>query len=248
MKGFLLALQFLTVIPVRIRDIHKNNMPLSLIYFPIIGLLIGIFLAGLNNLFLSIKLGQFASSIILVVLLIIITGGLHLDGLSDTTDAFLSRKSKEEMLRIMRDSTVGVMGVLSLISIILLKISLLFSIDTPLKTASLLLMCILSRWALVFSIALFPYARQEGKLKAFINEDNPRIAIIASVIALVCALLIWGFKGLFVFLVVALNAYLIGKFIMRKIDGITGDTLGAINELCEVIVLLTICILNGVAL
>jgi len=244
MKVFLLALQFLTIIPVKIEKVKEADIAASMVCFPFVGLLLGFLLAGINNLLLSLKFEELAVSIILIVSLIIFTGGLHLDGLSDTADALFSGKDKEKRLEIMRDSHAGVMGILSLICVILLKIVFLSSINTSLKIVSLILMCTLSRWSLVFLMFLFPYARQEGKAKVFIEKANFKIFVLATMIALVCSVITWQLKGLFIIAITSISAYAIGKFITNKIGGITGDTLGAINELTEVIILLSICILE----
>jgi len=245
MRGFLLALQFLTIIPIGTRlSIDKNKLHQATVYFPLVGLLLGLILAGVNNLLLLIQLEQFLTNTILVILLIILTGGLHLDGLADTFDAFLSRKNKSEMLKIMRDSRIGVMGVLSLISIILIKLSLFCSLDLSVKNISLILMCMLSRYSLVFSMFSFPYAREEGKAKTFIEKMNFKIFSLATIITLFCVIILWQLKGLFPFILVVIFVFLTGKFISKKIGGITGDTLGAINELVEVFVLLNILILT----
>ncbi len=245
MRGFLLALQFLTIIPIGARlSIDKNKLHQVVVYFPLVGLLLGLILSGVSSLLSLIPLEKFLTNAILVILLIILTGGLHLDGLADTFDAFLSRKSKPEMLKIMRDSHIGVMGVLSLISIILIKISLFCSLDLSLKNASLILMCLLSRYSLVFSMFSFPYAREEGKAKTFIEGMNFKIFGLATTIALFCVIILWQLIGLLVFILVMIFVFLIGKFITKKIGGITGDSLGAINELVEVFVLLNILILT----
>ena len=248
MKDFLIALQFLTIIPLKINHIDEKKISNSMIYFPVVGLLLGLVLAGVNNLLYNLNFQQLSVNIILVISLIFLTGGLHLDGLADTADAFLSRRNKEEMLKIMHDSHIGVMGVLSLVSIVLLKIALLASLNMHLKTTSLLLMCILSRWALVLSIALFPYARQEGKAKVFIQGINLKIFILSTVITMICAIAAWRIKGLLILLIAIVCVYITGKFINKKIGGITGDTLGAINELAEVIVLFGVCILQRISL
>jgi len=244
MRSFLLALQFLTIIPVKIRHLNEQKLSESIIYFPIVGLLLGLILLLANKLLFFLNFESFFINIILVILLLILTGGLHLDGLADTFDAFLSRKDKDEKLKIMRDSHIGVMGVLSLICIILLKIAFLSSINMSVKTIALLLMCTLSRWTLVLSMILFPYARQEGKAKVFIQGINLKIFFLATIITLCSVALVWQLKGLLVFLTTAISAYIMGKFIKRKIDGITGDTLGAINELIEIFVLFSICIIE----
>src|SRR3989338_5804758 len=138
MSSFLFALQFLTIIPVNIRHIDEKRSAKAVIFFPLVGLFLGLILAAVNNLLLFFKFEGLLINTILVISLAILTGGLHLDGLADTFDALLSRKNKEQMLEIMRDSHIGAMGVLSLISVILLKISLLSTIPLPFKTLSLL--------------------------------------------------------------------------------------------------------------
>jgi adenosylcobinamide-GDP ribazoletransferase len=242
MDSFLLAIQFLTILPIRIKQASEQKIANSMVYFPIVGLFLGLFL-WLINFFLGIlNFSSIAINIILAVFLITITGGLHLDGLCDTADAFLSRKPKEEMLKIMRDPHVGVMGVLSLMCIILLKIGLLCSISAPVKTQALLLMCILSRWSAVLMMFLFPYARQEGKAKTFISLMNKKIFILSTILAFSLAFLVGQINGLIISSIIAVFVYLFGKFVSKKINGITGDTLGATIELSEVITLFAVCL------
>ncbi len=245
MKLLLLALQFLTAIPVKINAVKDEDMAKSMAYFPFIGLFLGGILAAADNLLIFLSFNELISSVILVVLLIILTAGLHLDGLADTFDALLSGKPKDEMLRIMRDSRIGVMGVLSLICILLLKISLIYSLSAPLKTAALILMCVVSRWSMVFSTFLFPYARQEGKAKIFTRGMNMKILFLSVISAITFIFAIWGAISLLFFGLAALSAYLIAKSINNKIGGITGDSIGAINELTEIIVLFSICVIEG---
>lgn len=234
MLSFLLAIQFLTIIPIPIKHIYEKKMVGAMIYFPIIGLLLGLALGGINYLLCLLNFPQFSIDIILVVLLILFTGGIHLDGLADTSDAILSRKDKEEMLRIMRDPHLGVMGVLGIISILLLKISFLDAISPSLKSAALVLMCVLSRWALVLAMFIFPYARAEGKAKLFIQGINSKILTLATLMVLVLVVLFSHLSGILILAAVAISTYIIGKLISSKIGGLTGDSLGAINEIVEV--------------
>lgn len=244
MKLLLLALQFLTSIPVKVNSIKEEDIAKSMVYFPFIGLLLGGFLAAANNLMIVLNFNELVSSVMIVVLLVILTAGLHLDGLADTCDALLSGKPKDEMLKIMRDSRIGVMGVLGLICVLLLKISLIYSISAPLKAAALILMCVVSRWCMVFSIFLFPYARQAGKAKFFIQGRNIKIFVLSAISALICIWAGWGVKSLLFFGAAALFSYSTAKLINKKIGGITGDSIGAINELAEVIVLFVICVID----
>lgn len=242
MKNFLLALQFLTIIPVRIRHITEKTLTGSIVYFPLVGLFLGLILTGADKFLSFLGFEQLFINIILIVLLIVLTGGIHLDGLVDTVDAFSSRKTRDDMLRIMRDSSIGAMGVLSLVVIILLKIAFLSSINLSIKPASLLLMCILSRWALVFSMFLFPYARQEGKARIFIEGTDIKVFIFSTMLTLFCVVIFWKIQGLLLMAIVATVAYAGEKFVSNKIGGITGDTLGATAEVIEAIVLFSICL------
>ena len=246
LRYLLIALQFLTVLPIRIKsEIQKTDFGASLLYFPLVGLIIGLILSGINALLLILNFPPLAVNIILVVVLIAITGGMHLDGLSDTADAFLSGKPRDEMLAIMRDSHIGVMGVLSIASVILLKVGLLTSVAVPLKITALILSCVLSRWSSVLAIFLFPYARKDGKARVFTEGMNLKIFALSSIIVLVFAFAVWRTKGLVTLLIAAGCTYLIGKFSNRKIGGITGDILGATIELTEVIVLFVVIVGGG---
>jgi len=245
MSSFLLAMQFLTILPLGAKKFSSDKLAWALIYFPIVGLFLGAILAGLNICLSYLGISSLAVNIILVIALVILTRGIHLDGLADTADAFLSAKGKKETLEIMRDPHIGVMGALSLISIILLKIGLLSSVSTAVKPAALMLMCILGRWSAVLSIFLFPYARQEGKAKLFIEGMSLKIFIISSIVVIICAFIALNIAGLVLLLIISGSTYIIGRFICKKIDGVTGDTLGAVIELTEVITLLIICIGGG---
>jgi adenosylcobinamide-GDP ribazoletransferase len=242
-KSLLAAIQFLTIVPFKSQNSGKH-LPSATAWFPVVGLLLGLALTGINLILGSLSLDTLIVNTALVIMLIIMTGGLHLDGLADTSDAILSGKSREAMLGIMRDPHIGTMGVLSLISAILLKITLLSSIDAPRKIPALILMCVFSRWAMSLLILLFPYARQEGKAMIFIEGKSLRNFAIATAIASIIAVTAMGLNGLTIFAIAALSAYVTGKTISARLGGITGDVLGATNELVEVITLISVCILQ----
>jgi len=243
MTSLLLALQFLTIIPVKIKKFEESKLVVSIMFFPVIGFFIAILLAAMNNLFLYLGFDNFVINIILVVALVLITAGMHLDGLSDTFDAISSGKSKEDMLAIMRDPRSGAMGVLSIICVLLLKISFLSSIASVYKIGALILMCVLGRWSLVFLLFMFPYARKVGKAKIFSEGINLKIFIAATIFSLSCAIVFLGINGLSIMVLAMLVAFLFGKLMVKKIEGITGDSLGAACELTEVAVLFLIAIL-----
>ena len=248
MKGFLAAIGFLSAIPLKTAYVDEKELPRSLPFFPLVGLILGLIPAAGIMLMTALNFNGLVSSVVAVITLIILTGGLHLDGLADTCDAVSSGKDKEGMLKIMRDPHIGTMGVIGLVSVLALKVSLISAISAPLKAVSLILMCVLSRWALVLSIFVFPYAREEGKAKAFWEGVNPRIMVLTTVGTLALTSMISGLKGLPIFGAVAVVIYLFGRFFKAKIGGMTGDTLGAANELAEVIVLFGICVIERIML
>lgn len=245
MKSFLSALQFLTIIPAKKNKFEDKALSEAVIYFPAVGIILGLILWALNELLLFLSFNPFFINVLLVILLIILTGALHLDGLADTFDALLSRKSKEEMLTIMRDSHIGTIGVLSLISAILLKVSLLSLLIQPLKATALVLMCALSRWSLVLAMYLFPYARKDGKAKVFFENINFKLLFLPTIILLGPLIILYQAKGLILIALIALTTFLFARIVKRKIGGLTGDVLGAINEINEVFVLFMIYIFQG---
>ena len=160
MTSLLLAIQFLTVIPLKIRDVNERKLADALIYFPLAGLLIGLILAGLSTALFSLHFYEFTVAVVLVVALAAITGGMHLDGLSDTFDALAGGKDKEKRLEIMRDSHAGAMGVISIVCVLLLKAALIFSLRPQDYLPALILMCILSRWSMVEASSQTGYASE----------------------------------------------------------------------------------------
>jgi len=239
MKKFLLALQFLAIIPIKINKIGEREISGSAAYFPLVGLLLGLLLAGLNNLLTNLGSSAMATSSIVVITSIILTGGMHLDGLCDTFDAISSGKSREEMLAIMKDPHIGALGAISVICMILLKIFLLAGLDTMHRSLTIILMAIISRWCMVIVMPIFSYARQEGKAKAFMLGVNKKIVLLATLLTILLVSFIWPVKSLISVAISFIIAYLFAKTVSRNLGGITGDTLGAINEITELTVLIT---------
>jgi adenosylcobinamide-GDP ribazoletransferase len=111
------------------------------------------------------------------------------------------------------------------------------------KISALVLMCVFGRWVLVFMLYMFPYVREEGKGKIFSERINSKIFIMATIFSLSCALIFLTTDGLAIMALAMLVAFLFGKFMLRKIGGITGDNLGAVCELVETAVLFAIAII-----
>lgn len=233
---FLLALQFLTMLPIKIkRTVKDEDLGRSLLYFPIIGLFIGLLLAGVAQ--ISLFLPNTVSAVLILTVSIIITGGIHLDGFADTCDGFYGTRPKEERLSIMRDSRSGVMGIIGITMLLLLKFSLILSIPRYMLWKSLIMMSMMGRWALSYACSASTYARTDGKARGFIEHARLRDSLISGLFTLAIFTLLMGLKGL-LFFGLSLGAVLL--FIIyskHKINGMTGDTLGAANEIAEAIIL-----------
>jgi adenosylcobinamide-GDP ribazoletransferase len=235
-KKFLSAVGFLTIFPVVKREL-KN----CAIFFPLVGLFIGGFLISVNY------LGSFLFSknmvdILVIISLIIITGGLHLDGFADMLDGFYAGKNKNDILRIMDDAHIGAMGVIGIFCVLGVKFFALQSIPQKILYPSLLFFPTISRWCLVFACTISKPAKNEGLGKVFIDTVSKKDFFIATIIAVLMSFIIFGLKGFFILIAVFFISFVFLKLISKKIGGITGDILGALNEIIETLVLLILCI------
>ena len=248
---FLAALRFLTIIPLpRWRETSTEEVGRSVVYFPIAGAVIGLILAGLNW-FLGLFLPFAVVNGLLIVSMVVISGALHLDGFADTCDGIAGYKTVEDRLRVMRDSRVGAFGVIGVFLLLLVKYVSLSSVPEDLLPATLVLMPVISRWAMVYAVFAYPYARPAGLGKVFKQEANWRRFTIATIITLVVAIGLVRLVNIAYFYLVGL-AIMFGIWVIvvamatyfkRKFTGLTGDTYGAINEVAEVGVLIIVCLL-----
>lgn len=234
-KGFILALQFLTRLPINIPiDFNDENLRRSTFFYPLIGLILG-GLASLPYLYLASYNVNIASFLSLLVM-IILTGGLHLDGLSDTADGFFSNKDKENTLEIMKDSRIGAFGVLSLILLILFKYILISSFVYNLPLALILSMAN-SRLVVILEIVFKKVARPGG-LGDMLHASKPKNYVLVSSIIYIVFLSFLDLSYLLPLIGALIMAELIAKCSYKKIEGLTGDLYGAIIEITEAISLL----------
>ncbi|MBI5417137.1 adenosylcobinamide-GDP ribazoletransferase [Candidatus Poribacteria bacterium] len=236
MQSFFIALQFLTILPVEIKsEIRPEDFGKALIYFPIIGLLIGIFLALIFSLF-NFFPGLVLSAMLLIVP-IIITGGIHLDGLADTCDGLYGFKPKEKILEIMRDSHIGAMGAIGIAASLILKFSLLSAIKHEILWKLLILMPLFARWVQVLACYSSNYARNDGKAKYFMEYADKNKFIITTIFTFLIFLLLLKIKGIILFSISIIQILIFMNYIKMRIDGMTGDTIGAISEIAEIAIL-----------
>ncbi len=240
---FLAALSFLTVIPMpRRREVSSEQLGSSIVCFPVVGIIIGLILAGLYWL-LRLVLPSAVVSGLLLVCLVVLTGGLHLDGFVDTCDGIASHKTPEARREVMRDSRAGALGMVGVCCLLIVKYVSLNSVPDSLMMATLVLMPVVSRWAMVYAVFAYPYARPSGLGKVFKEMASRRRLAIATLIALAVAIPWFRLAGLVIMLGVWVIVVAMAAYLKRKFSGLTGDTYGAINEVAEVGVLILVCLL-----
>ncbi len=245
-SDFLTALRFLTILPLgRGTEVEPERMASSMAYFPLVGLWLGGALFLLDYFIRYIVPGP-VSSVIVIALLALVTGGLHLDGFADTLDGiFGGRGDRARILEIMKDSRIGAIGVVGLVLLLLLKFVSLDGLYGYKRTFALVLMPMLARWSQVGMAYNARSARGEGSLAMpFLTHLNAWHLVSASAVAIVAAVLLAGLNGLLALAPVIVLTVAARAYFNHKIGGITGDTIGAVSELNEVIVLLVFLVLH----
>lgn len=236
---FPLALTFLTVLPWRgLGQVGPQDLARSMFWFPWVGLILGLgfwgALLGLQSIFTPA-----AAAALLLTLTVLATRGLHLDGLADTVDGLGGGQSPQEMLAIMKDSRLGAFGAVSLFLALLLKFTFFLAWAEKGAAVGLILYPVLSRWSMVFLAYLSPYARPEGGLgQAMTTGVSGRVLLGATLSALVLALLSARISGLFLLAAAGVTVWLLSLYFQKRLGGITGDVLGAANEVLEILVLM----------
>ena len=249
--SFLAALKFLTIIPLPWRrEASPEELGRSLVYFPVVGIIIGLILAGLSWL-LGLILPPAVVNVLLIVCLAVISGALHLDGFVDTCDGIAGHKTVEARWQVMRDSRAGGFGIAGVCLLLLVKYISLNSVPESLLMLTLILMPVVSRWAMVYALFAYPYARPSGLGKVFKQEANWQRFSLATIITLAVAMVLTLLPNIAYSYLAGLAimggswiiVMIVATYLKRKFAGLTGDTYGAINEVAEVSVLILVCLL-----
>ncbi len=243
MGSLLLAISFLTIIPAYgNRVAGEKELANSLYFYPVVGFVIGGILALLAYLSNLLSLG-IAGDALIIVIWVILTGGLHLDGFMDTADGIFSGKEREKKLEIMKDSRVGAMGVIALGVQLLLKFAFIASLNPMDKIWVVFLAPAVGRCLMVYSILFFPYARKGPGLGICFGENVGKIKVLgATVLLLIGSVFASGLIGILFTVISYVLAILIANWLGSILGGQTGDTYGALCEATETVFLLTVVI------
>ncbi|WP_058544004.1 adenosylcobinamide-GDP ribazoletransferase [Pseudomonas fluorescens] len=237
MLPFWIALQFLSSLPVRLPGMPEpEQLGRSLLFYPVVGLLFGGLLWALDALLFGAPLLLHAA--LLLMAWVLLSGGLHLDGLADSADAWLGGfGDRERTLLIMKDPRSGPIAVVTLVVVLLLKWAALVALIEQGQALALLIVPMLGRGALLGLFLTTSYVRAGGLGQALADYLPRRSGWqVLSACALGCLLLL-GWAGLWMLVVAALVFIGLRWMMLRRLQGCTGDTAGALLELLEVAVL-----------
>ncbi|HOL55324.1 MAG TPA: adenosylcobinamide-GDP ribazoletransferase [bacterium] len=234
MLEFIEALRFLTILPLR-APFNESALRKSPRVFPLAGLFIGI-VTSISFLIISRISTREIASLITLFVWESITGSIHLDGFADTLDGIMSRRDREGILEIMRDSRIGTFGATGIFFMLGLKYLAISNSGVPVYT--LLLSPVIGRFLITLSIYLFPYARITGKGSIFSGGIKREDLLFSLIITIILSLLIGRIRGVLVFAVTVISGLIFAGYLNKRIGGLTGDNYGAICEFAEVISLL----------
>lgn len=242
-NNFLLYFQFLTRVPINMNlECSQDNFRRGIIFFPIVGVFIGICQMIMYFIFGSI-LPSSVVAVILILTPIMITGGLQIDGLGDTCDGFLAFKGggKEKRIEIMKDSRIGTFAAIAIIFDFLFKFVLIQSAIDASSPWILFMAPILSRFSVVFISFIGKRAKENGTGNFYIQNVGKLGMLLVTLIPIVCGYFTLGISAVAITMgLCIILCYVFNRYCESKIGGQSGDTLGATNEIVEIISMMSL--------
>ncbi|NAT23792.1 adenosylcobinamide-GDP ribazoletransferase [Pseudomonas syringae] len=243
MLPFWIALQFLGSLPIRLPGMPRpEELGRSLLFYPLVGVVFGTLLLGFNALLSGAPLMLHAA--LLLSAWVLLSGGLHLDGLADSADAWLGGfGDRERTLNIMKDPRSGPIAVVTLVMVLLLKFAAIVALIESHNSVGLLLAPLIGRSAMLALFLGTPYVRSGGLGQALADHLPRSLGRKVLLVSAVASVMLAGGSGIAALLVCAVCFYGLRHMMMRRLGGSTGDTAGALLELLELAVLLTLALL-----
>ena len=236
MASLFAAFQFLTVFPTVIRRrFTPGEMGRAVGFFPLVGLVLGGALFGLDS-GLRLFLPPYLSAVLVVAAWLTLTRALHFDGFLDIFDGLFGGFTPERRLEIMHDSRVGAFGVAAGALLIFAKLFAIIGLMN--RPGAFLLAPVLARWAMGTAIFAFPYAREHGLGRDMKDKTGWSQILFATFLSLAAAWFAGSWFGLLVLVLSAILLFIMARYVLTLIPGLTGDCYGAICELTELFVLI----------
>lgn len=242
MKRLVGIIQFMTRIPIPIDTGFDEAFHKGMIYFPVVGLILGVFYYGIAVVGGAI-FNHYLAVIMVLIGEVILTGGLHLDGVGDTFDGLYSYRDKDRILEIMKDSRLGTNGLLAIMLLLMLKAGFIYELFESHRIWLLIIMPIAARTMQVFACYKTKTPREKGMGNIFIGKISLcRLLATYGLAAIIGAGISIFFRGMdfktlavlgvsMVSLTLLNKAFIISVY--KKIEGVTGDILGCICEMAE---------------
>ena len=238
LKLFLLALGFYTRLPCP-QALDYKQLPRAAVYLPLVGWLVG-GVTALSFYLADLLWPQATAVIVALITGVFLTGALHEDGFADVCDGFGGGWGKPRILEIMKDSSIGVYGVLGLLLLFLLKVSLLGGLSAGAVPWVLLAGHSMSRLPLLLLMQYYDYARNnDSKVSGAVYTPNLQELVVATALALLPLAMLPPLCVPAIIPVLAVNGYL-GRYFYRHIGGFTGDCLGASQQVAETVFYLSV--------
>ncbi|WPX66614.1 adenosylcobinamide-GDP ribazoletransferase [Pseudomonas sp. MH10] len=237
-----IALQFLSSLPISLPGMPKpEELGRSLLFYPLVGVLFGLLLMALNSLLAGTPLMLHAA--LLLTVWVLLSGGLHLDGLADSADAWLGGfGDRERTLSIMKDPRSGPIAVITLVLVLLLKFCALLALIENHHSAGLLLAPVIGRSAMLGLFLGTPYVRAGGLGQALADHLPRTLGRQVLLITAVGCVLVAGMSGAIALLTAGVCFFWLRHLMLRRLGGSTGDTAGALLELLEMAVLVALAL------
>jgi len=243
MKTLIVMIQFFTRIPINLNlECSEEDFAKGPAWFPTVGWIIGGILASAAWCLMHYKVQPLLAALVLVILEALITGGLHLDGLADAFDGLYSNRDRERILEIMKDSRIGTNGVLALMGTLALKTLLLAQFSSWQLVPAVAVMPVLGRLNITLASQLGKPARENGMGNLFIGKVTKNMALWALLTALI-PLIFLPERFPYVAFGTIVFGFAYRKHVEGILNGITGDILGAMVELTEVMYLILALVL-----
>ncbi len=232
-KDLVVAFQFLSRLPLPSVEFDPDSLSRSVMFFPVVGLVVGLGGVGLQRL-LTPHLSRMLAAILVLVFFVMVTGGLHEDGLADTADGLGGGWNREQMLAIMRDSKIGAFGAIALVLSLIARFGLLSSLPLHRFAPYVISAHVLCRWT-ALPLSFVKAARSEEGQGARIAQRTSRGSIIAGTLitAVIVAFLLRMASFVPILSAIAITG-LSGLYYWRRLGGISGDCFGATNQLTEI--------------
>ncbi|WP_268797360.1 adenosylcobinamide-GDP ribazoletransferase [Pseudomonas huanghezhanensis] len=243
MLPFWIALQFLSSFPVRLPGMPTPEQSgRSLLFYPLVGLLFGIVLTALSTILQGAPLLLHAA--LVLAAWVLLSGGLHLDGLADSADAWLGGfGDRERTLTIMKDPRSGPIAVVTLVMSLLLKFAAIVALIDQHHSSGLLLAPVIGRAAMLGLFLNTPYVRKGGLGQALSDHLPRRLSQQVLLTVFVGCAVFAGWAGFVALMAAVAGFYWLRHLMVRRLGGTTGDTAGAMLELLEMAVLVTLALL-----